>query len=135
MTAPCLTETRRGINTTLYMHKCRPIPKRVSAFLLLLLGCIFWDTRTSCCIALSAWLLRSAVLLARQPEENEGHRAGGKGFNSDSSLFIESVCSHQCVAATAIPAWREACASLHVSVMRAASIAVANDTDCCKYLG
>ena len=50
---------------------------------LLLLGSVFWDAKKALGIAFGAWLLRSSILLAHQPEENEGHRAGGKGFDSE----------------------------------------------------
>ena len=50
---------------------------------LLALGCLFWDVSKSCGIFAAAWLLRTAGLLAQQPEENAGHRIGGKGFDSE----------------------------------------------------
>ena len=64
----------------------RPTPKHVAVLVLLLLGSIFWDARRALGIALGAWLLHSSILLARQPEENEGHRAGGKGFDSEPTI-------------------------------------------------
>ena len=75
---------------------CRPTPKHVSVMVLLLLSSVFWDAKKVLGIAFGAWLLRSSILLARQPEENEGHRAGGKGFGSgpaSSALLFTSYYS------------------------------------------
>ena len=61
----------------------RYTPVHAALVALLALGCLFWDAGKSFGIAAAAWLLRTAVLLAQQPEENEGHRVGGKGFDSE----------------------------------------------------
>ena len=75
------------------MQACRLTPKHVSALVLLLLGSVFWETKKALGIAFGAWLLRSSILLARQPEENEGHRAGGKGFDSEPTSPGHYPCS------------------------------------------
>ena len=63
--------------------RCRYTPVHAAVASLLALGCLFWDAGKSCGVAAAAWLLRTAVLLAQQPEENAGHRVGGKGFDSE----------------------------------------------------
>ena len=83
------------------MQACRPTPKHVSVLVLLLLGSIFWDTRKALGIAVGAWLLRSSILLAHQPEENEGHRAGGKGFDSEPT----APGHYPCCAELTVIAW------------------------------
>ena len=55
----------------------------VTVVVVLFLGSILSGAGTSFGIAAAAWLLSNATLLAQQPEDNKGHRAGGKGFDSE----------------------------------------------------
>ncbi len=66
---------------------CRATPAHAAVVIMLFLGSLSVGARTSFGIAAAAWLLRSAFLLAQQPEDNEGHRAGGRGFSSEHPMF------------------------------------------------
>ena len=67
----------------------------------LFLGSILFGAGTSFGIAAAAWLLRSAILLAQQPEDNKGHRAGGKGFDSEHRTYF--LAMYKDVTAILIP--------------------------------
>lgn len=60
----------------------------VTVVVVLFLSSILFGAGPSFGIAAAAWLLRSAILLAQQPEDNEGHRAGGKGFGSEHGTYF-----------------------------------------------
>ena len=68
---------------------CRYTPVHAAIAALLAVGCLFWDAGKSFGVAAAAWLLRTAVLLAQQPEENAGHRVGGKGFDSEVHFSVQ----------------------------------------------